>query len=80
MTTTIQVTDDVRNELESMKEYPRQTYNEVIEKLVDVFEALSENRELSDEVLSEIAEARKEIKTGKGLTTKQLLRELEVSA
>ncbi len=80
MATTIQVSDQVRNELESMKDYPRQTYNEVIEKLVDVFEAVSENKELRDELLEEIAEARADIKSGKGLTTKQLLRELEVSA
>ena len=80
MATTIQVTEQVKDELGSLKEYPRQTYNEVIEMLVEVFEALSENEELRDEVLAEMAEARKEIRAGKGLTTRQLLKELGVSA
>jgi len=80
MSTTVQVSDPVKSRLESMKQYPRQTYNELIEQLIDVFEAISENKELSKEVLEEIAEARKEIKTGKGVTTKQLLKNLGVSA
>jgi predicted transcriptional regulator len=80
MSTTIQVSDRVKKELEALKEYRRETYNDVIEKLVSVFRAVSEDYELKEEVLEEMKEAREEIKAGKGLTTKQLLKELGVSA
>ena len=80
MATTIQVTERTKKDLDALKEYPRETYNDVIERLVEVREILSENKELREDVLEEMAEARKEIKAGKGLTTKQLLKELEVSA
>lgn len=80
MATTIQVSQSVRKELESMKEYPRQTYNEVIEMLVSIYETVAENKELRDDVLAEIKEARKELKAGKGISTKQLLKELGASA
>ena len=80
MATTIQVSDTTKKELESIKDYPRQTYNEVIGKLVDVYEAVSENKELRDDLLEEIAEARAEIKAGKGMTTEQLMKKLGVSA
>lgn len=78
MATTIQVSETVKKELESLKEHSRQTYNEVIQELVNVFEALAENKELKDEVLAEIEEARKEIKQGKGMSTAQLLKRLGV--
>ncbi len=80
MATTIQVSDTTKKELESIKEYPRETYNDVIEKLVDVYEAVSENKELRDDLIEEIAEARKEIRAGKGMTTEQLMKKLGISA
>ena len=80
MATTIQVSQSVRKELEALKEYPRETYNDVVEKLVRVYEAVSENRELKEGVLEEMAVARGEIAAGKGLSTKQLLKELGVRA
>ena len=77
--TTVQISKQVKNELDNVKDYPRQTYNEVIQKLVNVFEAISEDKELSDEVLAEVKAARKEIKEGKGLTTEQLMKKLGLS-
>ena len=54
MPTTIQVSDEVKRSLDKMKLYRRETYNEVIENL------LEDNLELSEETKKELEKARKE--------------------
>ncbi len=51
--TTIQVTDEVVNMLKQTKEYPRQTYNELLQKMVKVFKAAKQNNQY-DEFLHKI--------------------------
>lgn len=70
MYTTIQVTAELKKMLEAMKLYDRETYNEVIERLVE------DELELTEETKKEIEAARKEIKEGKFVTHKQLKKEL----
>ena len=36
--TTVQLDSDIVNKLKEAKEYPEQTYNNLIEKMIDVFE------------------------------------------
>lgn len=70
MTTTIQIKEETKKRLNSMKLHPRETYEEVIERMI---EDLSE---LNEETVKEIEEARKEIESGKFVTHEQLKRDL----
>ena len=67
---TIQVKEETKKTLQSMKLHPRETYEEVIEKM------LEDLRELSEETIADIEEARKEIESGKFVTHKQLKKDL----
>jgi predicted transcriptional regulator len=67
---TIQVKEETKKRLQSMKLHQRETYEEVIERLI---EDLSE---LNDETKAEIEEARKEIASGKFVTHEQLKKDL----
>ncbi len=78
-TTTIQISNKTRRKLNEIKDYSRETYDEVINKLVSIFEALSREPELKEEILTEIEQARREIKEGRGISTKNLLKELGVN-
>ena len=77
--TTIQLEMETKQRLEELKEYPRETYDDVVVKLVQVAEQLEKEPELRDEILKEIAETRREIEAGKFLTTDQLLKELNLN-
>lgn len=75
--TSIQIEKSTLSKLKSFKEYRRETYDELINKLMKIIEALSKREpELKEEVIQEIEEARKDIREGKGISTKQLVREL----
>lgn len=76
--TTIRLDRETLKRLASLREYGRETYDEVINRLVIVFEKLRGERELSKETLEDIKKAREDYKKGRVLTTKQLLRELGV--
>ncbi|MEK6937043.1 MAG: hypothetical protein AABW58_03145 [Nanoarchaeota archaeon] len=58
MATTIQISDNVKKTLEKMKLYERETYNDVIERMIE------DEMELNEETKKEIEEARKRIKEG----------------
>ena len=53
-----------------MKLHPRETYEEVIERM------LEDLRELSEETIADIEEARKEIESGKFVTHEKLKKDL----
>lgn len=59
MATTIQISDDVKTTLDNMKVFDRETYNEIIENMIE------DNLELNEKTKQEIEEARKQIKSGK---------------
>lgn len=67
---TIQIREETKKTLQSMKLHPRETYEEIIERMI---EDLSE---LSEETRAEIEEARKEIESGKFVTHEQLKKDL----
>jgi len=76
-TTTILVSRDLKDELDSFKEYDRETYAEVIKKLIRIVKEADESKlELSNETLKAIEEAREDIKKGRVYTSKQLSKEL----
>jgi len=67
---TIQIKEETKKTLQSMKLHPRETYEDVIERLI---EDLSE---LDEETKAEIEEARNEIASGKFVTHEQLKKDL----
>lgn len=55
--TTIQVSKKVLEKLKEAKEYPRQTYNELLDKIVSIFFAVKK-RNSYDEFLHKIQQAK----------------------
>jgi len=74
--TTIQIRKSTKYKLDSVKEYPRQTYDEVVSKLIELVE--EDKMELSEETKQAIIEARRDIKKGRTLSTKELIKELGI--
>ena len=69
-TTTIQLSKELKETLESMKLHPRETYEDVLERI------LEDLRELNDQTKEEIEKALKEVKAGKYRTHEQLKAEM----
>ena len=74
MATTIQVQDETKARLDTLKEYARQTYDELIQDLLVLKE--EDALELSKDTKKAIAAARDDVKVGRVYTTKQLIAEL----
>ncbi|MFH1408296.1 MAG: hypothetical protein ABIH34_00140 [Nanoarchaeota archaeon] len=58
MSTTIQISDSIRTTLERMKLYQKETYNEVIARMIE------DNTELNEKTKQDIESARKRVKKG----------------
>jgi predicted transcriptional regulator len=69
-TTTIQVKQSTREALEKMKIYKRETYNDVLERLIE------EVQELNEETKKDIELARKAVKEGRFVTHEKLKEEM----
>lgn len=74
MATTIQVSERLKKRLLRNKKTPRETYEEVIERALDLAE--EDDLELSPAFKKKVAAARREFAKGGGITTKELLKEL----
>lgn len=70
--TTIQIHGSVKDRLDALKDFERETYEDVIKKMLDV--VAEENMELSAQTKREIEEARKEFRAGKGISFKEVLK------
>lgn len=70
MATTIQIKEDIKMILTQMKLFERETYNDVLERLIEDVQGL--NKETKNEIESAI----KEIKSGKYITHKELAKEM----
>jgi hypothetical protein len=76
-TTTIQIPNKIKNELDGFKDYARETYAEVISKLIDFAREEEESEmKLSEETLRGIKEAKEDIRKGRVYSTAQLKKEL----
>jgi len=74
---TIKVTPEVKGRLDRLKNHPRETYNDVIDRLTR--DALEEAAgELTEEDIRDIEEAIADIKAGRVYTTEELKRELRI--
>ena len=67
-TTTIQISDSIRGKLERMKLFERETYNDVLERMIE------DNLELNEQTKKDIEEAKKRIKSGKFSTQAEVER------
>ncbi len=70
MVTTIQIKEDVKSILTQMKLFERETYNDVLERLIE------DVQELNKETKKEIDSAIREIKSGKYITHEELAKEM----
>jgi predicted transcriptional regulator len=70
MSTTIQVSDEMKIQLSGLKLHPRETYNEVLERI------LEDMKELNEKTKRELEKAIKEIEDGECLTHDEVGKEL----
>lgn len=77
--TTIQISKTTREKLEKYKEYRRETYDEAINKLIQVREMVEHEPELKLEIIEELDAAERQLKRGMGISTKELAKKLGVS-
>ena len=75
MVTTIQVTERTRKELQRMKLFPRETYEEVIQRLIEISK---EEEELSTETMQNIEKALEDVKKGRTYSTEEVKKELGI--
>ena len=70
MVTTIQLEEKTKAKLDSLKDFERETYEEVVQKLLNLME--EENMELSEQTKKDIEQARKEFREGKGISWEEV--------
>lgn len=70
MATTIQISEKLQHELNKMKFFDRETYEEVI------WDLMEDSMELSEETKKHIEQSRKDIKAGRVYTHEQIKKEL----
>ena len=70
MPTTIQINEDIRSILNQMKLFERDTYNDVLERLIE------DVRGINEETKKEIENAIKEIESGKYVTHEKLAKDM----
>ncbi len=70
MHTTIQIEKEIKDELYNMKMYSRETYNDVLERMIE------DLQELNQETKKEIQKALKEIESGKFKKHEDLRKEM----
>lgn len=71
--TTIKIDPELKDSLDKLKLFPRETYNEVVSRLVDM---AYDQEPLSDETISRIEEALENFKRGKYYTQEEVEAEL----
>ena len=72
MVTTIQVEEKLKNKLEEMKIYPRETYNDLIKRLI----AIGKEGLLSKQTFRNIEHALEDVKKGRVYSTKEVRKRL----
>lgn len=70
--TTIQISQDLQQELNKMKLFSRETYEEVIWNVIE------DAKELSEQTKTDIAKSRKEINEGKFITLSNLKKKYNI--
>lgn len=76
MVTTIQLTEETKKALESLKLFPRETYEDVISRLVEISK---EEEELSTETIQNIEKALEDVKEDRLYSTEEVKKELGIT-
>jgi predicted transcriptional regulator len=76
MTTTIKLHQETKVALDSFRERPSETYDEVINKLVYIAEHVEDEPELSEETIRAISAAKKRIAAGYTVSIEEVTRRL----
>ena len=71
-TTTIQLSSELKHSLERMKIHPRETFNDVLERVME------DLRELDKQTLADVEAARADVRAGKYLTQEQVRKALGI--
>ena len=75
MSTTIKVDDKIKSLLEALKEHKRETFNQVLRRIVTEF---AEEEELSQQTISNIQKSLDDIKKGRISSHKDVKRRLNL--
>jgi hypothetical protein len=78
--TTVAVHRSTLNKLRGFREYSRESYDETINKLMSMVSMAKPDSdgELNNETKREIEQGRREIKEGRGVSTKELMKRLGI--
>jgi hypothetical protein len=79
-TTTLAVSTQTKARLEKFRDYPRETNEEIIKKLIEIVELLDGNEancEIKKEILEKLEQRKREAFGGKVISTKELLDRLK---
>lgn len=71
--TSVQLRPETKEKLNGLRLHPRETYDELIDRLAD---AAYDNEALSDEELADIRESEKDIKAGRVRSLREIMRDL----
>jgi predicted transcriptional regulator len=74
MPTTIQIEKEIKEHLDKLKNHPRETYNEVIARMLHIVS--QQREELTQEAIRKIEKSLAEIKAGKVSSHKDVKRRL----
>lgn len=66
--TTIKIHDDTKSQLDNLREYKNESYDEVIKKVIFIAKTSKKDPELSREAIEAIEKARERMKKGRFLT------------
>lgn len=75
MATTIQIEEKVKERLEKLKVHPKETFNQIIIRLIEYSE---DDMVLSEETIKNIQEALEDIKSGRYYTHEEAKRKLGI--
>jgi hypothetical protein len=71
--TTVQLRPETKEKLNSLKLHPRETYDELIDRLAD---AAYDDEPVSEEEIRDIRESEKDIKAGRVRSLREIMRDL----
>jgi predicted transcriptional regulator len=74
--TTIKLHTNTKHELDQLREYKNESYDEVIRKIIYIIKNLKTHPELSKETISAIEKARKRIRAGNFITEEEAKKRL----
>jgi predicted transcriptional regulator len=72
--TTIKIDDNLKDRLDVLKVHPRESYNEVIARLVDM---TLDTEPLSEETIRALEESLEDLKAGRTYSLQEVMREIE---